>query len=174
MGLFSRKTDAKGSKKPHGHEPNPTPPATVGKVQDEQFRSIFLLSYPSGTFKSHWAIMIPRAGAGRIQKGTQVHAIGNLKDGFELEIRRNFDIDATRTKPDTPIEIGVVPVQYIDGPEDEKYSKGSVPRDALERAMFSVPAPSKSLNSATGKDVSRFLFGPRVLNNGAEASGWPS
>jgi hypothetical protein len=49
--------------------------------------------------------------------------------GFEMEFCRNFDIDHTRTRPNPPIEIGVVSAQNIvDVPREAGYYKDDKPQ----------------------------------------------
>lgn len=114
-------------------------------------RPIFLLSWPSGTFKAHWAIFIPEAGDKTSKKSKYFHVEGNLRKGFNFVIVRGWDLNLSRSRPDTPIEIGWLLSDLVqDTPTtDDKLFKESIPRDDLEAILAAVPAPGKSLNSVS-------------------------
>ncbi|KAI1139346.1 hypothetical protein F5Y05DRAFT_412448 [Hypoxylon sp. FL0543] len=150
MGLFGKNKEKASSSKSsagrsgghHGQSAGPSTGAT-----GEQYRSVFLLTYKSATFKSHWALFVPHAQDRSCKTGRKIHAIGNVQEGFEIEIIRNYDLTLTRTKPLTPIELGIVSTQYlVEVAEDFQYGIDTTARDAFEDLILSVPAPSKSLN----------------------------
>jgi hypothetical protein len=121
----------------------------------EQYRPVFLLCYPSGTFKSHWAIFVPEIDDKSVKRGKLIHVTGSVREGFEVEIKRNFDLKKTKTIPYPPIELGIVSTTYLaDTILDGKYSTDSQPLDRFEEVMLSVPAPKASLNKASDSQVS--------------------
>ncbi|KAI1803740.1 hypothetical protein F4811DRAFT_523384 [Daldinia bambusicola] len=164
MGLFNKKggEDASTSKMSTGNAVSQhiQPPVSTGSKSGEQYRPVFLMYYPSATFKSHWAFLVPLAGDKRCRTGRKIHVIGNVSEGFNHEIIRNYDLFQTYTKPETPIEIGSVPTRYlVEVAEDLVYAVDTTARDPFEELVLSIPAPSKSLN--------------RVSDDGERRSGPP-
>ncbi|KAI1267652.1 hypothetical protein F5Y18DRAFT_307873 [Xylariaceae sp. FL1019] len=114
------------------------------------YRSVFLLHYGSATFKAHWALFVPDPLDNRCKKGRKIHVAGSVKEGFKHEITRNCNLTLTRTKPETPLEIGIVSTQYIiEVAQDAKYGLDTTARDPFEELVLSVPAPNQSLNKAS-------------------------
>ncbi|OTA86896.1 hypothetical protein M434DRAFT_399700 [Hypoxylon sp. CO27-5] len=154
MGLFSNKNKeekATASARPVGRVVLPQAgPST------EQYRPIFLLCYESATFKAHWALFAPRLQDKACKAGRKIHVMGNVQQGFKHEIIRDYDLTKTRTKPLTPIEIGLVSTRHlVEVAEDFRHGKDTTARDAFEDLVLSIPAPSQSLNRASDNTASR-------------------
>ncbi|KAK6956368.1 hypothetical protein Daesc_001645 [Daldinia eschscholtzii] len=160
MGFFSRKGGDKAttSKETAGNtvarQTQSTVPAAT--TSGEQYRPVFLLCYPSATFKSHWALFVPKIQDKNCKAGgRKIHVTGNVQESFGHEIIRNYDLTQTRTKPLTPIEIGIVSTHYlVEVAEDFVFAKDTIPRDAFEQLILSIPAPSQSLNRVNDDSVS--------------------
>ncbi len=70
---------------------------------------------------------------------------GNVREGFTHEIKKNYDLSQTRSRPNTPIEIGFVPVNLIfDTIGDGSYTSDCVPQDELEKLL--------ALDCGTGRE----------------------
>lgn len=121
-----------------------------------EYRQIFLLVWPSGLFKAHWAIFIPDLADKTFKKGKYIHVEGALDSGFEMAVVRGWDIDQTNRRPGTPIEIGWVQSdKVVDTPTQKgRLEKDAVPRDKIEAFLASVPPPAASLNSVSSATLS--------------------
>ncbi|KAK4621529.1 hypothetical protein CLAFUW4_06966 [Fulvia fulva] len=112
-------------------------------------------------FKAHWAIFIPESGDRSCKRGKYIHVIGSLKDGFQFELVRGYDMAKTGTRPLPAIEIGLVTAGFVvDTPSGGQRVKGAIgdlkngqqpfrAMDGLEQFLAAVAPPTKSLNSAT-------------------------
>lgn len=156
MSLFSSSKkessskDASGSSE--GASRRPSPPRQAAA---EQYRPVYLLVFQSATFKAHWAIFVPEAGSRSVKKGKMIHILGSVKEGFKLEVRRNYNMDFTRSRPLPPIEIGLVSTRHlVDTPGDGSYIVDLQIQDTFEEIIASVPVPGKSHNSASASWVS--------------------
>lgn len=108
-------------------------------------REIYLLVYPSRMFAAHWALWIPGVADPKVGKVIQVN--GNPSTGFELEIKRQHNLEST-TRPKEATLIAQVKDEYVvDVPKNTPDDQG--PIDAIEHHAFSVPAPGPSLNSTS-------------------------
>ncbi|KAI9681917.1 MAG: hypothetical protein M1822_006994 [Bathelium mastoideum] len=132
-----------------------------------EYRSLYLLTWSSAKFKGHWGFFVPELEDRRIMKGKLIHAVGTIRDGFQTEFRRNFDLSKTRDRPRPPIEIGRVQTNLLlDTPSDGTYSAENQARDDFERFLLAnCPAPGPSLRSAGEGTVSdvRVLIIPRIF-----------
>ncbi|KAI1648775.1 hypothetical protein F4815DRAFT_90977 [Daldinia loculata] len=160
MGLFSKKGGEKAnasegsSGKAVIQQTQSTVPAVV--APGEQYRPVFLLCYPSATFKSHWALFAPQVHDKKCRAGRKIHVTGNVQQGFKHEIIRNYDLTQTRTKPLTPLEIGLVSTQHlVEIAEDLRFAEDTAARDAFEQLVLSIPAPSQSLNRVSDDPATR-------------------
>lgn len=94
-----------------------------------------------------------------------IHVTGSVHEGFTFEIRRNYDYSKSRERPRPPIEIGLMSSEYVvDTPGDGTYTSDSVPQDAFEAMLHSIPAPDKSLRS-TSNSVSLALLYIQFITN---------
>ncbi|KAK3945945.1 hypothetical protein QBC46DRAFT_444773 [Diplogelasinospora grovesii] len=124
--------------------------STSAEAGTEQYRSVFLLVHPSPKFKAHWGLFIPESGDS-VRKGRMIDVNGNVREGFKMRFRRNYNMDVTQRKPYPPIEIGRVSTDHLaDTRGDGVYRKDTEPKDAIEEIIASVPAPGPSLNSVSG------------------------
>ncbi|SMR52316.1 unnamed protein product [Zymoseptoria tritici ST99CH_1E4] len=119
------------------------------------YRPVFLLVWSSAKFKAHWALFIADAADKTFKSGKYIHVEGNPVDGFTFQIVRGWDINKSRRRPQSPIEIGWVRADLIvDVPSNGQLVKESVPRDQLEAMLAAVPAPARSFNKVTEGDGS--------------------
>lgn len=163
MGLFRSKNaekdtspDSKGTS--GSKEPAPAAPSsdTQNASKTGHYRPIFLLAWESALFKAHWAVFVPNASDKTCKTGKYIHVVGNLEKGFEFEVVRGWDINMSRHRPLSPIEIGWVRVELVEDTPTVKgqLAKEAVPRDQLEAILASVAPPSKSLKSASSSEPS--------------------
>ncbi|KAJ3544705.1 hypothetical protein NM208_g2912 [Fusarium decemcellulare] len=116
-------------------------------------RSIYLLVYNSRLFPAHWVLWIPSKNNAKI--GKVIEAAGDVATGFDITFARNFNIgELTRTHQ--LVELAQVDDAHIvdtsgDGSNyAERESEGNlVAQDKIEEAALRVPAPVKSLRSAS-------------------------
>lgn len=129
------------------------------------WRPVYLLYFPSVKFKAHWAMFVPEIQDRRCRKGKLIHVIGSVRDGFQLEFRRNYDINLTRNPPRPPVELGLAPTAFlIDTSGDGTYSRDCEPKDHFENLITSVPAPPKSLHTVQAGSVSSPLQHPSFVH----------
>ncbi|KAF3221460.1 hypothetical protein TWF192_008649 [Orbilia oligospora] len=57
--------------------------------------SISLITYNGGLFKDHWSLFIPTIGE---DIGYRLHATGDLRTGFEFELRERYDLENTNRR----------------------------------------------------------------------------
>ncbi|KAF1824756.1 uncharacterized protein K489DRAFT_189388 [Dissoconium aciculare CBS 342.82] len=71
--------------------------------------------------------------------------------GFVFQIVRGWDINLTRSRPFNPIDLGWCQADLItDTPTaSNQLVKDSIPRDRFEEILASIPAPGKSMRSAS-------------------------
>ncbi|KAI1472385.1 uncharacterized protein F4812DRAFT_11387 [Daldinia caldariorum] len=143
MGFFSKKggEGVSRSEKITGnavvHQTQST--VSTGSTSGEQYRPVFLLCYPSATFKSHWALFVPLAEDKNCRAGRKIHVTGNVQEGFNHEIIRNYDLSETHTRPQTPKEIGIVSTRYlVEVAKDLVYAKDTTARDPFEEFILSL------------------------------------
>jgi len=106
-------------------------------------RSISLIVYHSPHFPAHWVVFVPNADGGTI--GTNIHVIGDVRDGFTHQFTRGYNCSMTRRKH-TTFTLGDVGLEYLVGAVSEAET-GSDPNNELENVAISIPAPGKSLRS---------------------------
>jgi len=146
-------------------------PSNATQLQP-QYRPIFLLVWPSALFKAHWAIFIPDATDKTYKQGKYIHVAGSLDKGFQFEVVRGWDINKSRSRPGSPIEIGWVRAEYIqDTPTNGRLVKESVARDALEAFLAAVPPPTASLNSVSSVGGASVSIPTRVARTILTADG---
>ncbi|KAE8377082.1 hypothetical protein BDV26DRAFT_293509 [Aspergillus bertholletiae] len=154
--------------------PPPPPPPSIGKrapklpaVASEGPAGSYLvelLIFNGWPFKDHWAYWIRSHSDPDI--GVQLHATGDVRSGFEFQIKRSYDFhDNNSERPSTRI-----PLQWIDGKYlDERammnnrvFKLDNVPVCGFEESASRVKAPEKSLNTVTKTTVSEGKKGQMV------------
>ncbi|CAG8424729.1 unnamed protein product [Penicillium salamii] len=135
----------------------PKPPLVTSIGPPDAFQ-VELLIYNGSPFKDHLAYWVRSHTNPDI--GVKIHATGNVRDGFELEIKRCIDLQTTDERPTKR-----VPLQWVDGKYfdenamlnngEQKIDNTSVCR--FEASAFKVKAPEKTLN-AVGNAVSLELI----------------
>ncbi|KAK3196607.1 hypothetical protein K4F52_000489 [Lecanicillium sp. MT-2017a] len=106
-----------------------------------------LLIYSGSPFKDHWAFWV--CSHRDPELGVLVHATGDVRNGFQFEIKRSHDFRATGNRPSKRI-----PLQWVDGRyfnETAMFNHGSAP---LKLALHMIKAPGKSLNTVDSKHAS--------------------
>ncbi|WXC58548.1 hypothetical protein SNK03_004449 [Fusarium graminearum] len=132
----------------------PAPPQLVPRpvVPDDRPHGALLLHlaiHSGGSFKNHWGYFIQSEHNPAF--GTIIHVIGDVKNGFEFEVKRNHDFETT-----SPAPLHIIPLQWIDG----KYFNEAMLNNGVqelddkpvcdfERSVYRVKPPKASLNSAT-------------------------
>ncbi|EKJ70227.1 hypothetical protein FPSE_09601 [Fusarium pseudograminearum CS3096] len=132
----------------------PPPPQLIPRpvVSDDRPPGALLLHlaiHSGGSFKNHWGYFIKSEHNPTV--GTIVHAVGDVKNGFEFEVKRNHDFETT-----SPAPLHIIPLQWIDG----KYFNEAMLNNGVqelddkpvcdfERSVYKIKPPAGSLNSAT-------------------------
>ncbi|KAK4139012.1 hypothetical protein BT67DRAFT_438325 [Trichocladium antarcticum] len=126
-------------------------------------RLVSLLIYNGWPFADHWEYFV--ASPIQHDTGTIITAAGNVRVGFALEIKRQWDLRAEGSQPDRRVALGWVGSRLFEdiaeggGPGGESpeggggYEEGPGPVCAFERALFRCPAPEKTLRNVDGIGV---------------------
>eukprot|EP00088_Acartia_fossae_P060581 TRINITY_DN72569_c0_g1_i1.p1 TRINITY_DN72569_c0_g1~~TRINITY_DN72569_c0_g1_i1.p1 ORF type:complete len:176 (-),score=22.45 TRINITY_DN72569_c0_g1_i1:96-623(-) len=129
-----------------------TDPPNVPDSGPAGARLLELLIYDGHPFKNHWAFFV-RSGSDK-KLGNVIHATGDVRNGFTLQIKRNHDFAETSSQPMERIRIGWIEEGRFN---DEAFGDGKYKEDYkasggdLEESMFKVAAPEGSLNKASEK-----------------------
>ncbi|CRK13896.1 hypothetical protein BN1723_010165 [Verticillium longisporum] len=129
--------------------PAPKPPAVVTPQNPAGAFLVQLVIFNGAPFKDHWAYWIPSKTDDSV--GIQIHATGDVNNGFKFEIKRNHDFDATTTLP-----AATVSLQWIEASEAEQkamFDNGNssvdgTPISRFETCLYQVKVPGKSLNAS--------------------------
>lgn len=108
-----------------------------------------LVIYNGSPFKDHWAYFIRSSTKSDV--GVYIHATGDVRTGFTLEIKRGYDFSKTNTRPTKRIPLQWIDARYIN--ENAMCNNGllkfdTVPVCLFEQSALTIEAPEKSLNSA--------------------------
>ncbi|KAJ5519714.1 hypothetical protein N7463_000167 [Penicillium fimorum] len=109
-----------------------------------------LLIWNGSPFKDHWAYFIQSHADPGI--GVKIHATGNVKSGFEFEIKRSENLQTTDDIPSTRVPLQWVDERYFDENamlNDGEYKVDIVPVCRFERSVYKIKAPGKSLNTVS-------------------------
>ncbi|KAF2801836.1 uncharacterized protein BDZ99DRAFT_469349 [Mytilinidion resinicola] len=111
-------------------------------------QTISLLIFNSPIFPAHWALWLPHPA--NSNTGKLINAVGDAATGFEIIIEREYDLrNITQRYQLVALD------EVSDVKEDGRNSKDSTAYDCIEKVALSVPAPKKSLVSATIAEGSR-------------------
>ncbi|TWU71227.1 hypothetical protein ED733_001168 [Metarhizium rileyi] len=140
----SRRSVASGTLQPKPPSVNFNGPAGAFLVE--------LLIYNGAPFKDHWAYWV--RSHHEPEFGVFIHATGDVRNGFQFEIKRSHDLRVTGNRPTKKI-----PLQWIDGKyfnESAMFNDGvhkidTLPVCAFEASLYNVKAPGKSLNNVDDK-----------------------
>ncbi|GFF36175.1 hypothetical protein IFM46972_04799 [Aspergillus udagawae] len=177
-------TPSKNSKASSVPPPPPPPPPSAGgapaptlvpqplAVAEQGPPGAFLvelLIFNGHPFKDHWAYWV-RSHANK-EIGVKIHATGDVRNGFEFEIKRSSNFHTTEIPPTKRI-----PLQWVDGQYfDEKamfnngvYKIDSVPLCRFEASAHKIKAPGKSLNTTSDTILSAGNIGKRVTQRNCQ------
>jgi uncharacterized protein DUF6540 len=133
--------------------PAPKPPAVALAGPAGAFL-VELLIYNGQPFEDHWAYFVRSHANPDI--GVLINATGDMKNGFQFEVKRSHDFNATSSFPQR------IPLQWVDAKyfnekamlNDGKREVDHKPVCGFETSAHKVEAPKKSLN--TVEDVVSF------------------
>lgn len=118
-----------------------------------------LLIWNGSPFKDHWAYFV-RSHAD-LDIGVKIHATGNVRSGFEFEIKRSENLQTTDDIPSTRVPLQWVDANYFDEKamlNDGEYKVDNAPVCGFEGSAYEIKAPGKSLNTIS--DGVRFIPNP--------------
>lgn len=108
-----------------------------------------LLIYNGAPFKDHWAYFVRSHADPGI--GTRIHAMGDVRSGFEFQINRQHDLRDPGNSPTNRVPLQWVDAKYFDYEEgvlDDRESRdNNVPLCGFEASAYKAKVPEKSLNS---------------------------
>ncbi|OJJ86822.1 uncharacterized protein ASPGLDRAFT_73010 [Aspergillus glaucus CBS 516.65] len=128
--------------------PAPAKPPVVTPTGPEGAFLVELMMYNGSPFKDHWAYWVSSHMSPEI--GVAMDAAGDVRSGFEFQIRRCPDLSDSSNQP-----WKMVPLQWVDGKHfDEtkmlnggEFKVDTVPVCGFEASAHKVEVPEKSLNS---------------------------
>jgi hypothetical protein len=129
-----------------------TPKPTVAPEDPSGGFLLELLITNGAPFKDHWAYWVRSHDDPDI--GVKIHATGDVRNGFEFEIKRSENLRTTEDIPTTRVPLQWLDVQHFDERamlNDGKYVIHQTPVCQFESIVYKVKAPGKSLNSVDGK-----------------------
>ncbi|KAH7147650.1 hypothetical protein DER46DRAFT_580090 [Fusarium sp. MPI-SDFR-AT-0072] len=107
-----------------------------------------LIKHNGAPFNDHWAYFVRSSSSPSV--GIVYEAIGDVRSGFQRQIRRNHDL--TSDPPSSRI-----PLQWIDATffneELMLHSQGSMPVCIFEESLRKVKVPEKTLNDTTESEA---------------------
>jgi hypothetical protein len=109
-----------------------------------------LLITNGSPFKDHWAYFVRSHADPDI--GVKIHATGNVRTGFEFEIKRSENLQTTDDVPSTRVPLQWVNEMYFDeNPmlNNGKYKVDNSPVCLFEESVYKIKAPGKSLNTVS-------------------------
>ncbi|RGP67313.1 hypothetical protein FSPOR_6072 [Fusarium sporotrichioides] len=109
---------------------------------------LHLVIHSGGSFKNHWGYFVRSGHTPNF--GTIVHVVGDVKDDFEFEVKRNHDFETASPRP-----LHIIPLQWVNGKyfndamlNDGRQELDDKPVCDFERSVYKVKPPVGSLNSA--------------------------
>jgi hypothetical protein len=109
-----------------------------------------LLIYNGHPFKDHWAYWV-RSHTNK-DLGVKIHATGDVRNGFEFEIKRSSNFRTNEIPPTKRIPLQWVDDQYFDEKamfNNGEYKIDNVPVCQFEASAHKIKAPGKSLNTTS-------------------------
>ncbi|CAI7627874.1 unnamed protein product [Penicillium glandicola] len=109
-----------------------------------------LLIWNGSPFKDHWAYFVRSHADPDV--GVKIHATGNVRSGFEFEIKRSENFQTTEDIPSTRVPLQWVDAKYFDGKamlNNGKYKIDNAPVCRFEESVYRIKAPGKSLNTVS-------------------------
>jgi hypothetical protein len=119
-------------------------------------RAIHLVVYNSPLFPAHWGLWIPSAADPKV--GKFIHATGDAAKGFEISFERNYNISVTRRRHQILPIAQVLDQHVLDVVGDGSRSSDQTAHDYIEQVALSVPAPARSLTSASSQVSDIYLW----------------
>ncbi|KAG6901645.1 hypothetical protein C0995_009644 [Termitomyces sp. Mi166 len=123
-------------------------------------RDVFLTISPNSLFAAHWSLWIPNTPQNEDSDlGKILQVTGSPVTGFVHEVKRGYDMSATRRDHifillgqidgDLVVDVDLKDQIILTASADIDNPTTIEPIDAIERLAFSVPAPKKTLRSAS-------------------------
>ncbi|WZH50006.1 uncharacterized protein QYS62_011236 [Fusarium acuminatum] len=139
--------------------PTPSPPAPpiVSENAPPGALLLELLIYSGAPFNDHWAYFIRSNSSPNT--GVYIDAQGDVRNGFELQLKRDHDLSQDSPRPSSRI-----PLQWIEGrltdeqaTLDREHGMGDQlkPMSEFEKSVFKVKAPLKTLNAVAQSGLPR-------------------
>ncbi|KAF2827132.1 hypothetical protein CC86DRAFT_466857 [Ophiobolus disseminans] len=113
-------------------------------------RTVHLIVYNSPLFPAHWGLWIPQED-GDQNIGKLIHATGDARTGFQVAFKRNYDLGTTSRSYQLLPLAQVADQHVVDVKGDGSKGTDTIAHDYLEQVALSIPAPGRSLRSATSQ-----------------------
>lgn len=113
-------------------------------------RTVYLIAFTySSTQRRHFGLLIPKLENGEESNtdGTLIHAVGAPMTGFNLEFKRSYNHETSRTRHEL-YNLGTVPVSVINQLTEQPHQRMQrlqpAPQTILEVLAFIVPLPQRA------------------------------
>ncbi|KAF4961198.1 hypothetical protein FGADI_435 [Fusarium gaditjirri] len=131
----------------------PSPPVVTARGPPRALL-LELVIYSGAPFGDRWAYFV--RSSYNPSAGVMIHATGDVRNGFQLQIKRSYDFASTSTVPTSR-----TPLQWIDGRFlDERamlhngnYKNDDRPVCGFEGSLCKIKVPEKSLNATSHNDA---------------------
>ncbi|OXN24561.1 hypothetical protein CDV57_05003 [Aspergillus fumigatus] len=148
--------------------PQPEPPTVAEQGPPGAFL-VELLIYNGHPFKDHWAYWV-RSHTDK-DLGVKIHATGDVRNGFELEIKRSSNFRTNELPPTKRIPLQWVYGQYFDEKamsNNGEHKIDNVPVCQFEASAHKIKAPGKSLNTTSDASSSAGNVGKKVTQRNCQ------
>ncbi|KAF5612365.1 uncharacterized protein FSUBG_1442 [Fusarium subglutinans] len=107
-----------------------------------------LIKHNGAPFNDHWAYFVRSSLSPSV--GIVYEAVGDVRSGFQRQIRRNHDL--TSDPPSSRIPLQWIEAKFINE-ELMLHDQGSIPTCILEESLHKVNVPDKTLNDASQSEA---------------------
>jgi hypothetical protein len=83
--------------------------------------------------------------------GKLIHVTGDARNGFQVAFKRNYDLSSTSRSYQLLLLAQVSDQHVVDVKGDGRKGTDTTAHDYLEQVALSIPAPGRSLRSATSE-----------------------
>ncbi|KAJ5573732.1 uncharacterized protein N7459_008159 [Penicillium hispanicum] len=135
----------------------PKPPVVTTTGPQGAFK-VELLIFNGHPYKDHWAYWFESRSDPDV--GVVIHVVGDVRKGFEFQIKRSHDFKLTNSQPTKRISLQWIDGKYLD--ERAMFNNGECKVDkhpvcAFEASAHKVQPPAGSLNSISEASLLSFL-----------------
>ncbi|KAF5547043.1 hypothetical protein FPHYL_10335 [Fusarium phyllophilum] len=107
-----------------------------------------LIKHNGAPFNDHWAYFVRSSSSSSV--GIVYEAIGDVRNGFQRQIRRNLDLNSD--PPSARIPLHLIDAAFVNE-ESMLHEQEPIPVCTFEESLHKVKVPEKTLNNATESEA---------------------